>query len=59
MNKNNQTHVGMPKKAASQNKAAKQYTAPDIEIIDIELTQNILGGSPVSDPLPGMPGRNW
>mgnify|MGYP000868611754 CR=1 FL=1 len=25
--------------------AAEPYTAPDIEVIDIELQQNILGGS--------------
>ncbi len=34
-------------------KSAEQYTAPDIEVVDIELTQNILSGSfklpPVGD----------
>lgn len=31
--------------------ALEQYTTPDIEVIDIELTQNILQGSP-NAPLP-------
>ena len=31
------------------------YIAPQVEVIDIELTQNILG----SDTLPDMPGYDW
>lgn len=33
------------KEKAIQPAAAEKYTAPQIEIIDIELEQNILGGS--------------
>ena len=36
---------------------AETYTAPNIEIIDIELEQNILAGG--SGDLPGMPGEGW
>lgn len=34
----------------------KQYTAPEIEIIDIETGQNILSGSGTT---PDMPGEEW
>ena len=37
--------------------AVEQYTAPDIEIIDIEVEQNILQSG--SGDLPGMPGEGW
>ena len=33
-----------------------QYVAPQIEIIEVETAQNILGGSPVSGELPGEVG---
>jgi hypothetical protein len=39
-------------------KPAEQYTAPSIEVIEIELTQNILQGSGEGD-LPDMPGGYW
>lgn len=35
---------------------AEQYTAPDIEIIEVELEQNIFAGS---GELPGMGGEDW
>jgi len=37
--------------ASLPNPAQEQYTAPDIEVIDIELEQNILGGS--TEDIPG------
>ncbi|NMB37754.1 MAG: hypothetical protein GX993_06945 [Bacteroidales bacterium] len=42
-------------------KPAEQYTAPDIEVIDIELIQNILLGSQVQRGLPdfGDGGDAW
>ena len=44
MNENNQNNpVQMRLIASIPN--AETYTAPDIEIIDIEMQQNILGGS--------------
>lgn len=36
---------------------AEIYTAPDIEILEIEIEQNILAGG--SGDLPGMPGKGW
>lgn len=35
---------------------AATYTAPDIEIVEIETEQNIFAGS---GDLPGMPGEPW
>lgn len=35
----------------------QQYVAPDIEIIDIELEQNILGGS--TGAVPDFSGEEW
>ena len=35
----------------------QEYVAPHIEIIEVETSQNILGGS--STPLPGLPGEDW
>lgn len=32
-----------------------QYVAPQIEVIEVETAQNLLGGS----PLPNMPGKPW
>ncbi len=37
--------------------AEQEYTAPQAETIEIEILQNILGGSNVT--LPGIPGENW
>ncbi|WP_315352293.1 hypothetical protein [Phocaeicola abscessus] len=37
--------------------AEQEYVAPHIEIIEVETSQNILGGS--SNPLPGLPGEDW
>lgn len=37
--------------------STEKYIAPDIEIIDIELEQNIFAGS--TGPLPNMPGDAW
>lgn len=53
MNKNNQinpvqtSYMASPVQTlhAASLHSAEKYTAPDIEIIDIELQQNILGGS--------------
>ena len=33
------------------------YVAPQIEILEVETAQNILGGS--TNPLPGLPGEDW
>ena len=41
----------------SQPGTEQQYTAPQIEIIEVETSQNILGGS--TAPLPGLPGEDW
>lgn len=41
--------------AATDGACAIPYAAPQIEIIDIEMDQNILGGSQVPD----MPGQGW
>ena len=38
--------------------ALEQYTAPDIEVIDIELTQNILDASGMLPPI-GDGGEAW
>lgn len=35
----------------------QEYTAPQTETIEIEILQNILGGSNVT--LPGIPGEEW
>ena len=35
---------------------AKKYIAPDIEIVEIEIEQNIFAGS---GDLPGMQGEPW
>jgi len=35
--------------------SAERYVAPDIEIIDIALTQNLLTTGSLKD----MPGENW
>jgi len=48
MNKENQINVQTPL-IASLPSAAEQYTAPQIEVIDIEISQNILAGSPGGD----------
>jgi hypothetical protein len=34
--------------------ATRVYVAPDIEVTEVDLTQNILSGS-----LPDMPGEDW
>ena len=41
----------------SQPGTEQQYAAPQIEIIEVETSQNILGGS--TAPLPGLPGEDW
>ena len=33
------------------------YVAPHIEMINVETSQNIRGGS--TNPLPGLPGEDW
>ena len=35
----------------------QQYAAPQIGVIEVETSQNILGGS--TAPLPGLPGEDW
>ena len=37
--------------------AEQKYVAPQIEMIEVETSQNILGGS--TAPLPGLPGEDW
>ena len=58
MNKeqNNSNYLKKKLSLASSVKA-ETYTAPNIEIIDIELEQNILQSG--SSDLPGMPGEGW
>ena len=58
MNKeqNNSNYLKKKLSLASSVKA-ETYTAPNIEIIDIELEQNILQGG--SSDLPSMPGEGW
>jgi hypothetical protein len=34
-----------------------QYTSPQLEVIDIELSHNFFAGS--TENLPGMGGENW
>jgi hypothetical protein len=39
---------------------AEQYTAPDIEVVEIELNQNILQGSPDMGNAPyNFEGEDW
>jgi hypothetical protein len=52
--KNRKRNAGMRHDVSSPTDAAGSYTAPEIEIIDIELSQNILGGS-----LPPSEGEPW
>jgi hypothetical protein len=41
-------------------KSAEQYTSPDIEVIEIELTQNILQPSPGTGNAPAnFGGEDW
>lgn len=41
-------------------KQAERYTAPDIEVVEIELTQNILQGSPFGGNAPyNFEGEDW
>lgn len=48
-----------PKKLQTSS-AVEHYRAPDIEIIDIKLEQNILGGSGNSGNIPGdIPINDW
>jgi hypothetical protein len=58
MNKeqNNSNYLKKKLSLASSVKA-ETYTAPNIEIIDIELEQNILQSG--SSDLPSMPGEGW
>ena len=58
MNKeqNNSNYLKKKLSLASSVKA-ETYTAPNIEIIDIELEQNILQSG--SSDLPSMPGEVW
>jgi hypothetical protein len=58
MNKeqNNSNYLKKKLSLASSVKA-ETYTAPDIEIIDIQLEQNILQSG--SGDIPGMPGEPW
>ena len=37
--------------------AEPQYAAPQIEVIEVETSHNILGGS--TTPLPELPGEDW
>lgn len=45
------------KMQTSATAAEQEYTAPQTETIEIEVLQNILGGSNI--PLPGIPGEDW
>ncbi len=47
----------MNKKNTFPQGAESQYAAPQIEVIEVETSQNILGGS--TTPLPGLPGEDW
>ena len=38
--------------------ATEKYTAPNIEVIDIEL-ENMFAASPESDGLQDLPGEGW
>lgn len=40
-------------------KSAKQYAAPDIEVVEIELTQNILQGSDKGNAPSNFSGEEW
>ncbi len=40
-------------------KSAEQYTAPDIEVVEIELTQNILQGSDKGNAPSNFGGEDW
>ena len=53
---NNSNYLKKKLSLASSVKA-ETYTAPNIEIIDIELEQNILQSG--SSDLPSMPGEGW
>ena len=58
MNKeqNNSNYLKKKLSLASSVKA-ETYTAPNIEIVEIETEQNVLAGG--SSDLPGMPGEGW
>ena len=45
----------MRREQAPSEKPVELYTAPQIEVIDIELEQNIMG----SGTLPDAPGEDW
>ena len=48
----------MKKKITTQKK--KIYIAPDIDVVEIQIEQNILlSGSGGPSSLPGMPGSDW
>ena len=47
----------MNKKNTFPQGAESQYAAPQIEVIEVETSQNILGGS--TAPLPELPGEDW
>ncbi len=40
-------------------KSAEQYTAPDFEVVEIELTQNILQGSNFGNAPSNFGGEDW
>ena len=47
----------MKKKNTFLQGTEQQYAVPQIEVIEVETSQNILGGS--TAPLPGLPGEDW
>ena len=47
----------MKKENSFRWRAEQEYAAPQIELIEVENSHNILGGS--SELLPGMPGEDW
>ena len=47
----------MNKKNTFPQGVESQYATPQIEVIEVETSQNILGGS--TTPLPGLPGEDW
>lgn len=53
--RNRSKHIGGKLPITHQVKA-QEYTAPNIEIVEIEIEQNIFAGS---GDLPGMQGEPW
>lgn len=53
----------MTKKQTKSDKAVSlqstNYIAPNIEVVEIKIEQNILTSGSGDGSLPGMPGSNW